>query len=216
VVTGAYRDLFAATAGAAAALTGLLFVAMSVASQRALVRGPLVIRQIRASAALLAFSSTLAIALFGLVPGTNIGYPAVVVATIGIMFIAAAVRSIVTSRSAPSLVRSQIGLILILLLICFTELIAGIVVLANAASTTSVQVIGYAVVTSVLVGIGRAWEFIGERDTGILASLGILTGHTARPRAADPDGDEGTGPGGADTPPADGPGHSAEHEDGSG
>jgi hypothetical protein len=176
VITGAYRDLFAATAGAAGALTGLLFVAMSVASGRALVAGPRVIRQIRGSAALLAFSNTLAIALFGLVPGTNIGYPAVVVAIIGIVFIAAAIRSIAASHASPAQVRSQTGLIMILLLICFSELIAGVVLLGNPASTTSVQVIGYAVVTSMLVGIGRAWEFIGERDTGILASLGILVG----------------------------------------
>jgi modulator of FtsH protease len=210
VVTGAYRDLFAATAGAAAALTGLLFVAMTVASERALVRGPRIIRQIRASAALLAFSNTLAITLFGLVPDTNIGYPAVVVAAIGIMFTAAAIRSIVASRSGKSLVRSQTALILILLLICFTELIAGIVVLDNAASAASVQVIGYAVVTSLLVGIGRAWEFIGERETGILASLGVLIGHPAPP--ADDERPDRDGPGG---PPADGPADPAGHEDGS-
>jgi hypothetical protein len=184
VVTGAYRDLFAATAGAAAALTGLLFVAMTVASQRALVRGPRVIRQIRASAALLAFTSALAIALFGLVPGTNIGYPAVIVAAIGILFIAAAIRSIVASRAGPALVRSQVWLILILLLIAFAELAAGVVLLGNPASATSVQTIGYAVVSSLLVGIGRAWEFIGERDSGIFASLGILVGHTDQQRTS--------------------------------
>jgi hypothetical protein len=196
VVTGAYRDLFAATAGAAAALTGLLFVAMTVASQRALVRGPRVIRQIRASAALLAFTSTLAIALFGLVPGTNIGYPAVIVAAIGILFIAAAIRSIVGSRAGPALVRSQVWLILVLLLIAFAELAAGVVLLGNPASATSIQTIGYAVVSSLLVGIGRAWEFIGERDSGIFASLGILVGHQEQSRASAPDdsGPDDSGP----------------------
>jgi hypothetical protein len=195
VVTGAYRDLFVATASAAAALTGLLFVAMSVASERAIVRGPRIIRQIRASAALLAFTSTLAIALFGLVPGTNIGYPAVIVAIIGIFFTAAAVRSIVASHPGPALVRRQVGLIMILLLICFTELIAGVVVLGTPASAASVQVIGYAVVASLLVGIGRAWEFIGERETGILASLGILAGHSDAQSGTDGSGDSAANPG---------------------
>jgi hypothetical protein len=184
VITGAYRDLFAATAGAAAALTGLLFVAMSVGRDRALVRGPLVIRQIRASAALLAFTNTLAIALFGLVPGTNIGYPAVTVASIGILFTAAAIRSIVASRASPALVRSQTALIMLLLLICFTELIAGVVVLGNPASSSAVQVIGYAVVSAMLFGIARAWEFIGERETGIFASLGVLVGRSDRLRSS--------------------------------
>ncbi len=210
MITGAYRDLFAATAGAAAALTGLLFVAMSVGGDRALLRGPLVIRQIRASAALLAFTNTLAIALFGLVPGTNIGYPAVVVAIIGILFTAAAIRSIVASRASPAQVRAQTALIMLLLLICFTELIAGIVVLGNPASSLAVQVIGYAVVSAMLFGIARAWEFIGERETGIFASLGVLAGRSpAQNPAAEGDG-ERAGPGGPGSPPADGPGDSAE------
>jgi hypothetical protein len=197
VVTGDYRDLFSAAAGASAALTGLLFVAMSVGGARALVRGPLVIRQIRASAALLAFTNTLAIALFGLVPGTNIGYPAVIVAIIGIAFTAAAIRSILASSASPARVRGQTLLIMLLLLICFTELIAGIVVLGNPASSSAVQVIGYAVVSAMLFGIARAWEFIGERETGIFASLGVLVGHPDRLKgsAADDGGSEDTGAG---------------------
>lgn len=216
MVTGAYRELFAAAAGSAAALTGLLFVAMSVASQRALVRGPRVIRQIRASAALLAFTSALVIALFGLVPDTNIGYPAVVVAVIGILFTAAAIRSILASQSGSALVRSQISLIMLLLAISGTELAAGVVVLDRPGSSSAVQVIGYAVVTSILVGIGRAWEFIGERDTGILASLGILAGHNQPPTGAVKDDGDGTDPGPPGGPPADGSGNSAERDDGPG
>ncbi len=213
MITGAYRDLFAATAGAAGALTGLLFVAMSVTSRRALFRGPAVIREIRGSAALLAFTSTLAIALFGLVPGTNIGYPALVVAIIGITFTAAAIRSILASQASRALVRSQTWLIMILLLICFTELIAGIVVIGNAASTTSVQVIGYAVVTSLLVGIGRAWEFIGVRDTGLLASLGILAGHSDPRTAAEADDAGSADPHAAGSRPTDGRGDSPANPD---
>jgi hypothetical protein len=208
VVTGDYRELFATAAGAAAALTGLLFVALSVAGSRTVIRAPQVIRQIRASAALLAFINTLTIALFGLVPGTNVGYPAVIVAIIGIAFIAAAIRSIMASRGSPTLVRSQTGLIAILLLICVTELIAGIVLLGNPASSTSVQVIGYAVVSAMLVGIGRAWEFIGEREAGILASLGILIGRTNPRRTAGDDnsadpGRSGPGPADGGDEPAD-------------
>jgi hypothetical protein len=195
VVTGAYRDLFAASAASAAALTGLLFVAMTVASRQTLTGSARVIRQIRASAALLAFTNTLAVSLFGLVPGVNVGYPAVVLAVIGIFFTAAAVRSILACSPGRALVRGQLGLIGLLLLIYFAELIAGIVVLGNPASTTSVQVIDYAIVTSLLVGVGRAWEFIGERDTGILASLGILAGHADPPAEAAADDGRPADPG---------------------
>jgi hypothetical protein len=215
VVTGAYRDLFAASAAAAGALTGLLFVAMTVATRQALAGAARVIRQVRASAALLAFTNTLAVSLFGLVPGINVGYPAAILAVIGIFFTAAAVRSILGCHPGRALVRSQLGLIGLLLLIYFAELLAGIVVLGNPASATSVQVIDYAIVTSVLVGIGRAWEFIGERDTGILASLGILAGHTATQEGTDADrgARPAADPDDLGSPPGDGTGDSADGDD---
>jgi hypothetical protein len=214
VITGAYRDLFAASAASAAALTGLLFVAMTVASRQPLTGAPRVIRQIRASAALLAFTNTLAVSLFGLVPGATVGYPAVILAVIGIFFTAAAIRSILACGPGHGLVRSQVSLIGLLLLIYCTELIAGIVVLSKPASATSVQVIDYAIVTSLLVGIGRAWEFIGERETGILASLGILARHSPPPETASGSdrmaaADDGR-PGG---PSADGPGDTADSDE---
>lgn len=96
---------------------------------------------------------------------------------------------------------------MILLVICGTELVAGVVLLVNSASSTSVQVVGYAVVTSLLVGIGRAWEFIGERDTGLMASLGILAGRADTPDA--------TGAADGGQPDADSAGHPApEHRTG--
>lgn len=192
MITGTYRDFFAATAGSSGALTGLLFVAMSVAPREVLVTGPPVVRRIRAAAALLSFTNALAVSLYGLVPTTNIGYPALVISVIGILFTAAAIRSILTNEAAARVRRRQVGLINILLLIYGTQLAAGLVVLAKPASGTAIQIIGYTLVTSLVVGIGRAWEFIGERETGLLASLGILMG---RPEP----GDRPAAP--ADSPP---------------
>jgi hypothetical protein len=93
VVTGAYRDVFVAIAGAAGALTGLLFVALSVAPRPRAGQQPDVIRQVRAGAALLAFTNALAVSLFGLVPHNEIGYPAVVVGVGGLRGAGSGVRS---------------------------------------------------------------------------------------------------------------------------
>jgi hypothetical protein len=68
VVSGTYRDLFVAVATSASALTGLLFVAISVAPRQNRTSGPLVIQQVRAAAALLAFVNALAVSLFSLAP----------------------------------------------------------------------------------------------------------------------------------------------------
>jgi hypothetical protein len=39
-------------------------------------------------------------------------------------------------------------------------------------------------VTSLIVGISRAWELVGDIETGLAASLAVLTGH--RNAAGDP------------------------------
>ncbi|HEX4399114.1 MAG TPA: hypothetical protein VH136_15860 [Trebonia sp.] len=65
-----------------------------------------------------------------------------------------------------------------LLLIFGTELICGIAVLANPRLSTAVQIMCYALIGSVLAGVARAGELVGERDTGIWASLSVLTGRT--------------------------------------
>jgi hypothetical protein len=201
VVFGTYRDLFAAIATTAGALTGLLFVALSVAPRGALVPGPGVVRQIRAAAALLAFNNALVVSLFGLVPATNVGYPALVLGILGILFTAAAVRSILSSQAGRSQQLRQIGLIGLLLLIFSTELVAGIAVLADPASRVSLQAISYALITSLIVGIARAWEMIGGRDTGLTASIAALAGRPLTPHApADPGARSGPAP-------DDGPGH---------
>jgi hypothetical protein len=181
VVIGTYRDLFAATAGAAGTLTGLLFVALSVAVRPEPGSATRVIHQVRVAAALLAFSNTLAVSLFSLVPDTNAGYPAAVLGVTGIAFTAAAIRSIRSSRATASHQLQQLQLIMLLVLIFGTELVSGIIAIARPDDGTPVQVIGYALVASLLVGIGRAWELVGDRDTHLLASLAVLTGHAAPP-----------------------------------
>lgn len=181
MVPGTYRELFAAIAATAGSLTGLLFVALSVTPRPGPGARSRAIPQIRAAAALLAFTNAMMVSLFSLVPGTNPGYPAVTLGVIGTLFTAAAVRSILSSPATLRQEMAQLGLIGLLLLIFGTELVCGIIVLADPRQIAAVQTIGYALITSVIVGIARAWELVGERDTGLLASLAVLTGRASGP-----------------------------------
>jgi hypothetical protein len=205
VVSGSYPDLFAATASAGGALTGLLFVALSLPRRQEHVSLPRVILQIRSAAAMLAFSNGLAVSLFSLVPGTHAGYPSAVLGVIGILFTAAAIRSIVSSQATRRDQVRQLELISLLLGIFGAELAAGIVAIARPHNSTPVQVIGYAVVASLLVGIARAWELVSDRNTGVLTSIAVLTGHehgeaaTASSGAAAGPAADGTGTGDART-----------------
>jgi hypothetical protein len=114
VVLGNYRDLFTVIGTSAATLTGLLFVAMSVSESRT--RTHPVIREFRAAASLLAFTNAFAVSLFGLVPGTNIGYPAAILGVIGVLFTAAGVRTTLTVPRLQQRRRPQLALVVFLLL----------------------------------------------------------------------------------------------------
>src|SRR5450432_1995777 len=162
VLTGAYRELFATIAGCAAALTGLLFVAISVAPRSTSDR-PEVIRQVRAASSILAFTSALAITLFGLIPRNNAGYAATVVGVIGILFTAAGARSIISSPAARPYLWGQIGLVALLLAVFGLEFSVGLVLLLNPHDISAVGTVSYLLVASLLIGIARAWELVGDR-----------------------------------------------------
>jgi hypothetical protein len=189
VVTGESRDLFVAVASAAAALTGLLFVAMSVSPRPAGGRPRGVIHQVRSAAALLAFTNALGVALFGLVPDNNAGYPAAAFGIIGVLFTGASVRSLLTDVAARSRFVSQLTLIGGLLAVFIVEIVYGVELLQHSRNRSALDTIGNLLVASTFIGVARAWEFVGDRDTGVWASIMVLaTGHE-RPLAvpeADP------------------------------
>jgi modulator of FtsH protease len=190
VLTGAYRDLLTAVAGAGAALTGLLFVALSVTQSTRLAGYPAVIRDVRAASSIVAFTNVLTVSLFGLVPNNNTGYAAIVTAVIGILFTLAAIRSIVVSADTSwSHVRSQAGLIALLLAAFGFELGGGVQLVSHPASTGGAQTICNVLVGLLIIGIARAWELVGDRGTGILSSLAVLAGRDS-PRAADRAGND--------------------------
>jgi hypothetical protein len=182
VLIETYRELFTAVATCAAGLTGLLFVAISVGPRTGEVGQPLVIQQVRAASALLAFTDALAVSLFALVPGQSAGYAAVTASVFGILFTAASVRSIVSSPlvSADQAWR-QAGLIAILLAAFGGELACGIGLLANRTEVFGPGFLGNTLIALLLIGIARAWELIGSRDTGLFASIAVLTGHDHGP-----------------------------------
>ena len=184
VLTAAYREFLSAIATSAGALTGLLFVAVSAAPRRGPDASPPVIQQVRAAAALVAFFNALAVSILGLVPGGSVRYPAVALGIGGILFTAAGIRSIWSTRSTTGQRLGQLWLVVLLLLIFGTELIAGIILLADSGRSTPLQLISYALAASLLVGVARAWELVGARDTGIVASLVILSRRAPSPAPA--------------------------------
>jgi hypothetical protein len=169
-----YREFFVATAGATGALIGLLFVAVSVFPGRAKQAQTQVAFHNRASAALLVFTNALVLALAALVPGTSLGWWAVWLSATLLVFVAATVRSMVGGAGSWSVRRGSLGVVFALSLLAGFELYGGIRLVAG--DQTAMSTLCYVLIGDLLVGISRAWQLVGLRDTGLLTSLRILAG----------------------------------------
>ncbi len=176
MIGGYSREFFSVIAESAATLTGLLFVAMSLAPRHESTSHMGIVQQVRAAASLLAFTSALAISLFALASNNNVGYPPLVLGIIGISFTAASMRSIYESAHDRRLVFKQMGLVVLLLSTFGCELGSGVVLINNPNSSDALEVLKNVLVASLLIGIARAWELVGARDTGLFSSLAVLSG----------------------------------------
>ncbi len=96
MVTSNFGEFFVVIGESAATLIGLLFVAVTVTKGQNK-GGSLEIVEFRAAASLIAFTNALVVSLFGLVPGNNIGYPALIMGVIGVFFVGAGVRTTLAS-----------------------------------------------------------------------------------------------------------------------
>ena len=168
------NDFFTASASVAGALIGLLFVAISVASDRLRAERDGQVHRIRAVAALTAFTNSLSVSLFSLIPGHKIGPTAISVAAVGLTFVVASLLSLIRLRQVRwATVRDALFLVGLVFLFV-DQLITGIDVTAHPGNSGDVDTIAILVVVCFLLGIARSWELIGGPSIGIRKEVAAM------------------------------------------
>jgi hypothetical protein len=175
VIPPGFRELFSASAAVAGALIGLLFVAISVASDRVIddgVEGQT--HRVRASAALTAFVNALTVSLFALVPGTGVGWTAFAVAVVGLVFVTASLLSLLRVARAHLLQLRDAFFLFGLTATFVLQLLAGLGAASDSHDVGSVRTIAILVIVCFLIGIARAWELIGGPSIGLGRELAAI------------------------------------------
>jgi hypothetical protein len=206
VVPLSFHDFFSGCATIAGALIGLLFVALSVTSESLSGENARTDHQVRAGAAFSALVNTMVIALFALLPTTDFGTVALILAAAGLGTTAALIFAL--AREDRRIGRGDLFMFLVLLVLYGLQL-ANAVQLEHAPHRVGLVVNqGVLAVCFFLFGIARAWQLVGAREFGLLATMASMihpaadngphrAGGDQEPNvrsAPDPE-DPGTGPG---------------------
>jgi hypothetical protein len=181
------HGFFAASAGVAGALVGLLFVAITIAQEQLVAPGAAQSHRVRAAAALTAFTNALTVSLFALLPGEEVGWAALSVAVVGLVSMVASLLALVRIRQAqPGELRD--ALFLLGLGITFAlQLFFGLRVAAHPRDSSAVENIAVLVIVCFLIGIVRAWELIGGPHFALRRELSaIVRGGQPADDEADP------------------------------
>lgn len=160
------QDFFAAAAGVAGTLIGLLFVAVSMARERLAEQGETEAHRVHGSAALVAFVNALCISLMALIPGDDAGWAALSVAVIGLVFVTASVLALILDGGVRWHDAPHLTYLLVLVLLFFVEFDAGLRFVTGGSDANATRTLSFVLVVFFLVGISRAWELVGGASVG--------------------------------------------------
>ncbi len=174
MVPASFRDFFVASAGAGAALVGLLFVAVSIAPERTVMRNAPMERQAIASSTFTALVNAFFISLVALLPGGGLGAIAVVMGTLALLNSLTLGWQLLRHRHGWMGTLRRAFLILVGFTIYGYELFYGIQLVAHPADVGTVYVLAALLVAVYGLGLTRAWELLGARRYSLLGRLSLL------------------------------------------
>jgi hypothetical protein len=169
-----FTNFFIASAGAGAALVGLLFVAVSLAPEQIVTRRAPVERQAVAGSAFTALINAFFLSIVALVPHFYYGS---LVVPFSVLCLATSLMQawhlLRRRKSWPSLLRRTF-LVLLGVGLYSLELVNGVQLLNNPSQPAIVFELVWCVIGAFGIGLTRAWELLGAERYGIMGWLSPL------------------------------------------
>jgi hypothetical protein len=174
MVPETFDSFFIATAGAAAALTGLLFIAVSLAPERTAGPRAPVERRLVASAVFGSLSDAFFVSLLMLLPSNNVGIGVLVFA---ILYFAGFVpyALIATARVTGLGRRVRRATLLVTATVTYGwQVLIGLDILRDPRALEPFEAIGALVLVLFGISLVRAWELLGATRLGLFGRLSPL------------------------------------------
>ncbi len=174
MVPSDFANFFLASAGAGAALVGLLFVAIAIAPESTVMGGAPAERRAVASSAFTALLNAFFISLNALLPRTNMAHLTLVMSGIGLfnsLFLGVSI--FLNPTSWQTAIRRAVLILTSVVLYGF-ELYYAILLVLSPNDTNSVFSLAALVMGVYGLGIVRAWELLGASRFGLLRWLNPL------------------------------------------
>jgi hypothetical protein len=168
-----FVNFFLASAGAGAALVGLLFVAVSIAPEQIVMANAPVDRQAMASSSFTALLNAFFISLGALIP-TNLGGITLVLSLTGLTHSIYLAWSLLKARQRWQNMLRRLFMIVVSLIIYGYELYCAILLLNEPRNLGGFFVLTWLLLAVYGIGLTRAWQLLGARRFGIMSWLSPL------------------------------------------
>lgn len=166
MVPSVFLAFFTASAGAGAALVGLLFVAVSLAPEQIVSRHAPVERQTVAGSAFTALVNAFFLSLVALIPQVDFGAFVIPISVVSLLFTLLPVWALLKApKNWASLLR-RTTLVCVSLILYGLELWNGIGILNAPTQQGFVYALVFIMLGIIFLGLTRAWELLGARRYG--------------------------------------------------
>lgn len=176
-----YHDFFLGAVTVAAALVGLLFVAISV-HPGGLADDARVAMRVRATCALLAFLDALFVSLVALMPDGRVGKAAVIIGAAGTLSMVTLLAAVLVRREVTG--RRELLPTLVLILgqaaVYVWQITGGAALDPHREDLAGISEQALVIIVFFGFGVFRAWEYVGGPRTGILGTVDEIRHHPAQ------------------------------------